>query len=85
MGLGIIFCIDEIMVLQDISAFIKEGQKPDPSIQRMISFFPQSYTTFEIIILARIIYFLLFNIINAISITYVLNEDKERTIKTQEM
>lgn len=25
MGLGIMFCIDEILILQDISAFIKEG------------------------------------------------------------
>lgn len=32
MGLGIMFCIDEIMVLQDVSAFIKEGQKSDPSV-----------------------------------------------------
>ena len=51
----------------------------------MISIFPSSYTTFEIIRLARIIYFLLFNIINAISITYVVNDDKERTIKGAEM
>ena len=51
----------------------------------MISIFPSSYTTFEIIRLARIIYFLLFNVINAISITYVVNDDKERTIKGAEM
>ena len=51
----------------------------------MISIFPSSYTTFEIIRLARIIYFLLFNVINAVSITYVINDDKERTIKGAEM
>ena len=51
----------------------------------MISIFPSSYTTFEIIRLARIIYFLLFNVINATSITYVINDDKERTIKGAEM
>lgn len=78
MGLGIMFCIDEVMILQDIGAFIQEGQKSDPSVQRILSMFPQSYCTFEIIILARIIYFLLFNVICSASVTYVLDDDKER-------
>lgn len=78
MGLGIMFCIDEVMILQDISAFIKEGQKSDPSIQRILSFFPQNYCTFEVIVLSRIVFFLLYNIICSVSLTYVLNDDKER-------
>ena len=67
MGLGIMFCIDEVLILQDVSAFIKEGQKSDPSVQRMLSLFPQSYCTFEVIMLARIVYFLLFNIICSVA------------------
>lgn len=85
MGLGIMFCIDEVMILQDISAFIKEGQKSDPSVQRILSFFPQSYCTFEVIVLSRIVFFLLFNIICSVSLTYVLNDDKERERLSAEM
>ena len=40
--------------------------------------FPASYATFEVIILIRIFYFLCFNVISAISITFVLDETKER-------
>lgn len=32
MGLGIMFCIQEISVMQDISAVIVEGKTSDPSI-----------------------------------------------------
>lgn len=35
--------------------------------------------------LARLLYFLLFNTICAISITYVINDDKERVKKSEEM
>lgn len=85
MGLGIMFCIDEIMVIQDISLFIKENQKSDPSVQRILSLFPQSYCTFEVIMLSRILYFLLFNVISCISLTYVVNDEKERLLKSEEM
>lgn len=85
MGLGIMFCIDEILILQDISAFIKEGQKSDPSVQRILSMFPQSYCTFEVVMLARIVYFLVFNVVCSISVTYVLDEEKERVAKSEEM
>lgn len=85
MGLGIIFCIDEIMVLQDISAYIKEGQKSDASLQRMIQMFPRSYCTFELIMLARIVYFLLFNVICSISITYVQDDNKLRVVQSEIM
>ena len=47
--------------------------------------FPQSYATFEVVTVARLAYFLLFNTICAISITYVLNDDKERIAKSEEM
>lgn len=47
--------------------------------------FPQSYCTFEVIMLARIAYFLLFNIICSISVTYVLDDEKERVEKSEEM
>ena len=85
MGLGIMFCIDEIQLIQDVSAFIKEGQKSDASVQRILSLFPSSYCTFEVVTVARLGYFLLFNLVCAISITYVLNDDKERIAKSEEM
>ena len=47
--------------------------------------FPTSYCTFEVILLARFLYFLLFNVINTIALTYVLNDDKERVAKSEEM
>lgn len=47
--------------------------------------FPQSYATFEIIMVSRLVYFLLFNIICTISMTYVINDDKERVAKSEEM
>jgi hypothetical protein len=85
MGVGIMFCIDEVLILQDVSAFIKEGQKSDPSVQRILSLFPQSYCTFEVIILARIVYFLLFNLVCSASLTYVLNDENERVRLSQLM
>jgi len=85
MGLGIMFCIDEVMILQDMGAYIQEGQKSDPSVQRILSMFPQSYCTFEVILLARLVYFLIFNIVCSISITYMLDEDKERVRLSEEM
>merc|ERR1712060_185668 len=57
----------------------------DASIQRLLSMFPTSYCTFEVILLARFLYFLLFNVINTIALTYVLNDDKERVAKSEEM
>lgn len=54
-------------------------------MQRILSIFPQSYCTFEVILLARMLYFLLFSIIASISITYVLNDDKERVRLANEM
>ena len=35
--------------------------------------------------LSRIIYFFFFNVINSISITYVINDDKERMKMSEEM
>ena len=78
MGLGIMFCIDEILIGQDISALIKEGMKSDPNIQRLLSFFPKTYATFEVIILLRIFYFLCFNVISSFSLVYIIDEAKER-------
>ena len=85
MGLGIMFCIDEILIGQDISALIKEGMKSDPNIQRLLSFFPKTYATFEVIILLRIFYFLCFNIISSFSLVYVIDEAKERIKFGEEM
>ena len=85
MGLGIMFAIDEILIQQDLTAFIMEGKKSDPNIQMVLSFFPASYATFEVIILIRIFYFLCFNVICAISITYVIDETKERVIQGEKM
>ena len=62
-----------------------EGKKSDPNIQMVLSFFPASYATFEVIILIRIFYFLCFNIICAISITFVFDETKERVIQGERM
>ena len=47
--------------------------------------FPSSYCTFEVVTVARLVYFLLFNVICSVSITYVLNDDKERVKKSEEM
>jgi len=72
------FCIDEIMIHQDLTAIIQEGKKSDPSIQMVLSLFPRNYATFEVITLIRIFYFLCFNIICAISLTYVQDESRMR-------
>ena len=85
MGLGIMFCIDEILIGQDISALIKEGMKSDLNIQRLLSFFPKTYATFEVIILLRIFYFLCFNVISSFSLVYIIDEAKERIKMGEEM
>jgi len=54
-------------------------------VQRILSLFPQSYCTFEVIILARIVYFLCFNLICSGSLTYVLNDENERVRLSQLM
>lgn len=85
MGLGIMFCIDEILIGQDLSALVKEGMKSDPNIQRLLSFFPKTYATFEVIVLLRIFYFLCFNIISTISLIYISDDGKERTKRGEQM
>jgi len=50
-----------------------------------LSLFPSSYCTFEVIILARIAYFLLFNLICSGSLTYILNDENERVRLSQLM
>ena len=70
MGVGIMFCANEIQVLSSAAAQIQYGQKPDPAIQAITGFFPPCYTTCEIIILLRLFFFLCFSIINAFSLTY---------------
>lgn len=85
MGLGIMFCIDEILIGQDMSSLIKEGQKSDPNIQKLLSFFPKTYATFEVIVLLRLFYFFAFNVICSFSLVYVIDEAKERVKKGNEM
>ena len=85
MGLGIMFCIDEILIGQDISALIKDGMQSNPNIQQLLSFFPKNYATFEVVILIRIFYFLCFNIISSASLVYVVDEAKARSAKALEM
>ena len=70
MGVGIMFCANEISILQSAAAQIKDGQKPDPAIEAITGLFPPYYATFEIIILLRLVFFVIFSITNAVSLTY---------------
>ena len=62
-----------------------EGKVSDPNIQMILSLFPSHYATFEVIILIRLFYFLCFNIICSISITFVIDEARERVIQGEAM
>ena len=79
------FCIQEITVMQDISAVIVEGKTSDPSIQSVVNLFPSTYATFELVILFRIFYFLLFNTIACGSLTFVQDPNKEKIILGDKM
>ncbi len=82
MGVGIMFCANEIQMLSSAAAQIQYGQKPDPAIQAIINFFPPSYTTFEVLIMLRLVFFLVFSVINAFSLTFNQDDAKERASKS---
>ena len=67
MGLGIIFCITEVQILQDVQARILEGTPADRRIETLLALFPVNYCAFEIIVLMRSAFFCCFNVINAYS------------------
>ena len=82
MGVGIMFCANEIQMLSSAAAQIQYGQKPDPAIQAISNFFPPSYATFEVLILLRLVFFLVFSVINAASLTFNQDDAKERAAKS---
>jgi hypothetical protein len=81
MGLGIIFCLTEIQLLQDTKAQIVDGKPADKSLAYIQSFF-QSYCTFEIIFLFRITFFLCFNLLNTYSLCFVVDDQKDKIAKS---
>lgn len=83
MGLGIIFCITEVQILQDVQAQILEGQAPDRRIATLMSYFPNHYCAFECVTVLRMVFFLAFNVINAYSLCLTVNETKQRIFKTK--
>lgn len=76
MGLGIMFCMTEVQILQDVQSQILDGAPADPSIQTLLKIFPQSYCAFEVIVLLRIVFFAFFNVICANSLCYEVDEAK---------
>lgn len=81
MGLGIIFCITEVQVLQDVKATILEGKPADKTIARMLGLFP-TMCAFEFIQLHRATFFMAFNLLNAYSLCFVNDVMKEKMSKT---
>lgn len=81
MGLGIIFCITEVQILQDVQARILEGTKADQRIATLLSLFPPNYCAFEVIVLLRIAFFCCFNIVNGYSTVFVVDDTKLRLYK----
>jgi hypothetical protein len=85
MGLGIIFCMTEVQILQDVQAQILDGKDTDPRVATLLGFFPASYCAFEVIVLLRTFFFLWFNIINAYSICYIVDDTKAKVFKADQI
>ena len=81
MGLGIIFCITEVQMLQDVKAVIIDGKPADPRLTQLSRIFPKSYCTFEQVMMLRILFFLVFGLINSFSLCFVVSEyDQQRVL-----
>jgi hypothetical protein len=90
MGVGIMFCTNEIQLLSAASMQIKEGKSPDAAVQTLLSLFPTFYSTFEVIVLLRIFFFAVFSIINSVSLIFGIDEAREKAylsdlVKKQQM
>jgi|LauGreDrversion4_2_1035121.scaffolds.fasta_scaffold683997_2 hypothetical protein len=85
MGIGIIFCMTEIQLLQDLKSQISEGQAPNERIATLINFFPKSYCAFEVIVILRILFFLCFNIVNSYSICFIVDDTKAKLYLADEV
>ena len=86
MGVGIMFCLTEVQILQDVKAQIWDGAKPDARIKHLLALFPDTWCAFESIIILRIVFFVIFNVINAHSLCYVITDNKlklNRAIRIQ--
>jgi len=78
MGLGIMFCMSEVQLLQDVQATILDGQVPNKSIATLLSIFPSTYCAFEVIVLLRTTFFLFFGVICANSLCFEIDESTLR-------
>ena len=57
----------------------------DQSVQQILEFFPASYTTFEVVTILRIFYFLCSNIISSTSFVFAVDEAEIRVKKAERM
>jgi hypothetical protein len=75
----------EVQILQDVQAQILDGKDTDPRVATLLGFFPASYCAFEVIVLLRTFFFLWFNIINAYSICYIVDDTKAKVFKADQI
>ena len=55
-----------------------DGKNTDPRVATLLGFFPPSYCAFEIIVVLRTFFFLCFNVINAYSLCFVVDDTKAK-------
>jgi hypothetical protein len=72
-------------LLQDVQAQILDGKETDPRVATLLGFFPDSFCAFEVIVLLRTFFFLWFNIINAYSLCYIVDDTKAKVFKADQI
>jgi len=55
-----------------------DGQKSDPKIETLLSYFPPTYCVFEVITSMRIVYFICFNVICSFSLIFIVDDAKQK-------
>lgn len=71
--------------MQDVQAQILSGAVVDPRVATLLGFFPADYCAFEVIVLLRTFFFMWFNIINAYSLCYIVDDTKAKVFKAGEI
>ena len=78
-GVGIMFCMTEVQLLQEWKSNLLQGTQLNPGIETIMGVFPATYCAFEIITMLRIVFFWLFNIVCSNSLCFEQDENKLKT------
>ena len=70
-----------MLIHKDITMVISTGNLSNQRMKQILGLFDEQYTTYEVLILIRIIYFLCFNVIGSVALVFAVDKTKERLHK----